>query len=64
MRTRRTGRDFSEPSLNEMLDDPVVQVVMARDGVKRREIVALMGRMQTQRGDNPIPTAKDLASGK
>jgi hypothetical protein len=64
MRTRRTGRDFSEPSLNEMLDDPVVQVVMARDGVKRREIVALMGRMQTQRGDNPIPAAKDLVSGK
>lgn len=64
MRARRTGRDFSEPSLNEMLDDPVVQVVMARDGVKRREIVALMGRMQTQRGDSPIPTAKDLASGK
>ncbi len=64
MRTRRTGRDFSEPSLNEMLDDPVVQVVMARDGVKRREIVALMGRMQTQRGDSPIPAAKDLVSGK
>ena len=57
MRTRRTGRDFSEPSLNEMLDDPVVQVVMARDGVKRREIVA-------QRGESPIPTAKDLLSGK
>lgn len=64
MRTRRTGRDFSEPSLNEMLDDPVVQVVMARDGVKRREIVALMGRMQTQRDDSLTPTAKDLVSGK
>lgn len=64
MRTRRTGRDFSEPSLNEMLDDPVVQVVMARDGVKRREIVALMGRMQTQRSDSLAAPAKDLVTGK
>ncbi len=31
MRTRRKGRELSEPSLNEMLDDPVVQVVMGKD---------------------------------
>jgi hypothetical protein len=64
MRTRRNGRDFSEPSLNEMLDDPVVQIVMARDGVKRREIVALMGRMHTQRSDSLSAAEKDLVTGK
>jgi hypothetical protein len=63
MRTRRNGRDLNEPSLNEMLDDPVVQVVMARDGVKRREIVALMGRLQDQRTDNPGRSTKDGAQG-
>lgn len=61
MRTRRNGRDLNEPSLNEMLDDPVVQVVMARDGVKRREIVALMGRLQDKRTDSAGRSAKDGA---
>lgn len=61
MRTRRNGRDLNEPSLNEMLDDPVVQVVMARDGVKRREIVALMGRLQDKRTDSAERSTKDGA---
>jgi hypothetical protein len=63
MRTRRKGRELSEPSLDEMLDDPVVQIVMARDGVKRREIVALMGRLHTQRGDADR-SLKDYAPGE
>jgi hypothetical protein len=64
MRTRRKGRELSEPSLNEMLDDPVVQVVMARDGVKRREIVALMGRLQAQRADSMDRSLKDYIPGE
>jgi hypothetical protein len=63
MRTRRKGRELSEPSLDEMLDDPVVQIVMARDGVKRREIVALMGRLQTQRVDTDR-SLKDYVPGE
>jgi hypothetical protein len=31
-----------EPDLDEVLDDPVVQTVMCRDGVTRGEILALM----------------------
>jgi hypothetical protein len=31
-----------EPSLEEMLDDAVVQAVMRRDGVRRTEILALV----------------------
>jgi hypothetical protein len=31
-----------EPSLEEMLDDTVVQAVMRRDGVKRVEILGLV----------------------
>lgn len=35
-------RDFryDEPGLDEMLGDPVVQAVMARDGVSRAELLA------------------------
>ena len=63
MWTRRKGRDHKEPSLDEMLDDPVVQAVMARDGVKRREIEALMGRLQTPRDDG-TRARKDFAPGE
>jgi hypothetical protein len=40
--------DFDgEPSLDEMLDDPVVQAVMAQDGVERQEIVDLVASIQS-----------------
>lgn len=40
--------DFDgEPSLEEMLDDPVVQAVMAQDGVERQEIVDLVASIQS-----------------
>ncbi len=46
-----TGRqvlDFDgEPSLEEMLDDPVIQAVMAQDGVERQEIVDLVASIQS-----------------
>ncbi len=31
-----------EPDLNDMLDDPVLQTVMRRDGVTRKQILSLM----------------------
>ncbi len=36
-----------EPSLDEMLDDPVVQAVMTQDGVDRQEIVDLVASIQS-----------------
>ncbi len=36
-----------EPSLDEMLDDPVIQAVMAQDGVERQEIVDLVASIQS-----------------
>ena len=48
--TRDRGRvlDFDgEPSLDEMLDDPVIQAVMAQDGVERQEIVDLVASIQS-----------------
>lgn len=40
--------DF-EPRLDEMLSDPVVQAIMARDGVERDEIVDLVASVQERR---------------
>jgi hypothetical protein len=40
--------DFDgEPSLDEMLDDPVIQAVMTQDGVERQEIVDLVASLQS-----------------
>ena len=40
--------DFDgEPSLDEMLDDPVIQAVMAQDRVERQEIVDLVASIQS-----------------
>ena len=36
-----------EPSLDEMLDDPVIRAVMAQDGVERQEIVDLVASIQS-----------------
>lgn len=36
-----------EPSLEEMLDDPVIQAVMAQDGIERQEIVDLVASIQS-----------------
>ncbi|MEQ8328065.1 hypothetical protein [Parvibaculum sp.] len=38
---QRTIREFT---LEEMLADPLIRLVMARDGVKAREVRALMER--------------------
>ena len=35
-----------DPSLSEILDDPIVVAVMARDGVKREHVQHLMDQMR------------------
>lgn len=47
MSGRRVLAFDGEPSLEEMLDDPVVQAVMAQDGVERQEIVDLVASLQS-----------------
>jgi hypothetical protein len=38
----RYARAGAEPALNEMLDEPIVRLVMERDGVARREVRELI----------------------
>ena len=44
-KAKRMAKFDGEPRLAEMLDDPVIQAVMARDGVVRRDIERLVARM-------------------
>jgi hypothetical protein len=46
-------RLIREPRLRDMLDDPVVQAVMARDKVGRSEIIDLVRNVQARLGARP-----------
>jgi hypothetical protein len=35
-----------EPSIKELLDDPVIEAIMARDGVRRKELELLICEMR------------------
>lgn len=37
-----------EPTLQELLDDPVIEAIMARDGVERDELVKLIFEVRTK----------------
>ncbi len=54
---RKAYLDAHEPRLAEVLDDPVIQAVMARDGVDRHAIVdlalAVRARLQTPAKNSP-----------
>jgi hypothetical protein len=50
---RRPVLNCREPRLLEMLDDPLVQAVMARDKVRRSEIVDLMRSVQARLDARP-----------
>jgi hypothetical protein len=39
-------RAFEEPAVADMLRDPVVQAVMARDGVRPEEVMRLMAAVR------------------
>lgn len=45
----RSIRPMAEPSLHEMLTDPIVQDVMRRDGVTREQILHLFEQLSAQR---------------
>jgi len=46
-------RFIREPRLRDMLDDPVVQAVMARDKVGRSEIIDLVRTVQARLDARP-----------
>jgi hypothetical protein len=42
-------RLFREPSLADLLDDPLTSIVMARDGVNRDGLIALLNAVAKSR---------------
>ena len=52
MRSRRSGDATPEPSLRELLDDPVARVLMKRDGVTTDVVIDLIRRLQAARQKN------------
>lgn len=58
---RQTRYRFDEePSLQELIDDPVMEAIMARDGVERATLVNLMIEMRG-RLDRRIERRADAA---
>jgi hypothetical protein len=39
--------ECQEPSLNEMMQEPIIRAVMARDSVKETELRSLLERVRT-----------------
>ena len=44
-----TGSERREPTLNDLLDEPIVQLLMRRDSVKRDEVVAIVESIRQNR---------------
>ena len=42
---------LKEPTLGEILDDPIVQTLMERDGVRRTSLELLMSDVREKRSD-------------
>ena len=42
----RTAQLAGEPSVSEMLDDPIIEAVMIRDGIKRHDILRLFAQLR------------------
>ncbi|WP_192499460.1 hypothetical protein [Skermanella pratensis] len=44
-----TGNPRKEPSLTDLLNDPIVQLMMRRDAVERETIEAMIARLRLSR---------------
>jgi hypothetical protein len=42
----RPGAPVGEPGVSDLLDDPVAQAMMRRDGVTREGVLAMLARLQ------------------
>jgi hypothetical protein len=60
VRTPKPGSDdhscFNEPTLSELLDDPLIWLLMASDGVDPSELQALFAEMADLRARRPRET--------
>ncbi|HEX6978621.1 MAG TPA: hypothetical protein VF342_04930 [Alphaproteobacteria bacterium] len=54
---RVSGRLDGEPRLDELLDDPVMKALMARDGVDRVALIALISDVQRRLAGRRARTA-------
>jgi hypothetical protein len=43
-----------EPTLNDLLSEPIIQALMARDGVVKGDVVALMRRIGKRRSEERL----------
>ena len=44
-----TGNERREPTLNDLLEEPIVQLLMRRDSVKRDDLVAMVESIRRNR---------------
>ena len=51
--SRRSRQDDAEPSLSELIDDPVIHVLMARDGVGCADLVGAIDVARARLGLGP-----------
>ncbi len=56
MTARKT---FAEPTVEEMLADPIVRLVMQRDGVEAAEVRRILQRLAASRTHGLRPLAAD-----
>ena len=47
---KRSWWERGEPCLGELLDDPILQILMARDGVGRDELHAVVAQARARLG--------------
>ena len=47
-------KNFREPSLAELLADPIIDILMNRDGVRRETVLSLVKTM-AERLEAPVP---------
>jgi hypothetical protein len=50
-----------EPSIKELLDDPVIEAIMVRDGVHRKELESLIADVRGRLRDSNSRRAEDCA---
>ena len=50
---RRNWMERGEPCLRELLDDPIMQTLMARDHVAREELAAVVAQARARLGISP-----------
>jgi hypothetical protein len=49
------AKNFREPSLDDLLDDPLTAVIMARDGVSRTALLDLLERVAERLAPPRLP---------